>query len=58
MTLEMLGVEAVPLVTLASTGFQPKVEDCESLLTDKTKAIALVSPNNPVGSLIPPAPTL
>lgn len=50
----MLGVEAVPLITSASAGFQPKVEDCRSLLTDKTKAIALVSPNNPVGVLPDP----
>ena len=48
MTLEMLGVEAVPLATIASAGFQPKVDECELLLTNKTKAIALVSPNNPV----------
>ena len=48
----MLGVEAIPLITFAPAGFQPKVEDCESLLTEKTKAIALVSPNNPVGAPI------
>lgn len=45
----MLGVDAVPLPTLASAGFQPKVDECESLLTEKTKAILLVTPNNPVG---------
>ncbi|KAF9650230.1 PLP-dependent transferase [Thelephora ganbajun] len=54
MTLEMLGVEAVPLAMIASAGFQPKVEDCEPLLTGKTKAIALVSPNNPTGAVYSP----
>ncbi|KAF9790293.1 PLP-dependent transferase [Thelephora terrestris] len=54
MALEMLGVEAIPLATHPSTGFQPKVEDCRSLLTDRTKAIALVSPNNPTGAVYAP----
>ena len=50
----MSGVEAVPSAMPPSAGVQPKVKDCKSLLTDRTKAIALVSPNNPVGVQLDP----
>ncbi|KAF8651027.1 hypothetical protein AX16_004961 [Volvariella volvacea WC 439] len=48
MSLNLLGMKAVPLPTKASAGFFPSVEDCEALITPWTRAIALVTPNNPV----------
>lgn len=50
MTLSLLGITTVALPTLASDGFLPSLETCAKLITPKTKAIALVTPNNPVRS--------
>jgi len=44
----MLGIKPVPLVAAPDDGFIPRPSDIESLLTEHTKAIVLVSPNNPV----------
>ncbi|KAK7458791.1 hypothetical protein VKT23_009797 [Stygiomarasmius scandens] len=55
MTLSLLGIKTVPLPTFASNGFLPSVEKCKSLLTEKTKAIVLVTPNNPTGAIYPPS---
>lgn len=54
----MLGVKTVPLQTYARDRFYPSPELCEKLITDKTKAIVLVSPNNPVRSTDSVARTL
>jgi aminotransferase len=35
------------------TEFIPRVKDVAALITDKTKAIVLCSPNNPTGAIIP-----
>ncbi|TRM69968.1 pyridoxal phosphate-dependent transferase [Schizophyllum amplum] len=51
MTLSMLGLETVCLRTYPEDGFQPSIERCEKLITPKTRAIALVTPNNPTGSI-------
>lgn len=48
MALTMLGIKPVPLVAAPDDGFIPRPSDIESLLTEHTKAIVLVSPNNPV----------
>lgn len=48
MTLNLLGITTVPLPTTAETGFKPSPELAATLITPKTKAIALVTPNNPV----------
>jgi aspartate/methionine/tyrosine aminotransferase len=48
MTLNMLGIGTVPLITTAKDGFRPSPELAATLVTPKTKAIALVTPNNPV----------
>jgi aminotransferase len=37
----------------SKTGFIPDLEDLTALITDKTKAIILCSPNNPTGAIIP-----
>ena len=47
MWLDMSGVKTVPLI--AGKGMVPRAEDCAKLITDNTRAIALVSPNNPCG---------
>lgn len=47
MWLSMTGVAAVPLPT--GPGLQPDVERAEALITPRTRAITLVTPNNPGG---------
>ncbi|CAE6375403.1 unnamed protein product [Rhizoctonia solani] len=53
MTLRILGIEPVGLPVSIETGFLPTVEQAESLITPRTKAIGLVSPNNPSGITYP-----
>ena len=55
MWLSMSGIEVVPLATDAD--LLPDPEACEALITSRTRAIALVSPNNPAGVEYP-APLL
>ncbi|MDX1781282.1 MAG: aminotransferase, partial [Thalassovita sp.] len=47
MWLDMTGVRAVPLPTGA--GLLPDPEQAKTLITDRTRAIVLVTPNNPGG---------
>lgn len=53
MTLDQLGLTLVPLRCLPPN-FLPSVEECERLITPRTKALVLVSPNNPTGAVYPP----
>lgn len=53
MWLSMSGIKAVALPT--GDDLFPDVETCAALVTPRTKAIALVSPNNPGGVEYPPA---
>ncbi|KAF8753454.1 PLP-dependent transferase [Rhizoctonia solani] len=53
MTLRILGIEPVGLPVSAESGFLPSVEQGESLINPRTKAIVLVSPNNPSGITYP-----
>ncbi len=53
MWLDMQGVTAVPLATGAD--LLPDPEKAAALITPRTRAIALVSPNNPGGVEYPPA---
>jgi aspartate/methionine/tyrosine aminotransferase len=53
MWLDMAGVKTVPL--MVGDGMIPDAAAAEALITDKTRAIALVSPNNPAGVEYPAA---
>jgi aspartate/methionine/tyrosine aminotransferase len=55
MTLDMLGIKAVPLPCRAEAGFVPDADDARALITDRVRAIVLVTPNNPTGAVYPPA---
>ena len=50
----MLGVEPRPLPCRAESGFVPEVEDAARLIDDRTRAIVLITPNNPTGAVYPP----
>lgn len=54
MVLDMLGIEARILPARAAAGFVPDVDEAAALITDRTRAIVLVSPNNPTGAVYPP----
>ena len=49
MWLQMAGVKSIPLDTDAK--MNPIIEKTEGLITDRTRAIVLVSPNNPSGAI-------
>ncbi len=51
MTLRMLGIEARALPCSAADGFVPDVAEAEALIDDRTRAIVLVTPNNPTGAV-------
>lgn len=54
MTLTMLGVEPRPLPCTPESGFVPDVATAEALIDERTRAIVLVTPNNPTGAVYPP----
>jgi len=54
MTLDMLGVGVKTLPCAAEDGFVPDVDIAEALIDGATRAIVLVTPNNPTGAIYPP----
>ncbi|KIM38215.1 hypothetical protein M413DRAFT_447962 [Hebeloma cylindrosporum] len=55
MALNLLGMKAIPLKTRPTDGFMPFVDACRALISPKTKAIVLVTPNNPTGATYSPS---
>ncbi|MGL4976105.1 MAG: aminotransferase [Bosea sp. (in: a-proteobacteria)] len=55
MTLRMLGIETRVLPCLAEQGFVPDLAQAEALIDARTRAIMLVTPNNPTGAVYTPA---
>lgn len=55
MTLAMTGVEVRGLPCWAADGFVPRVAEAEALIDATTRAIVLVTPNNPTGAIYPEA---
>jgi aspartate/methionine/tyrosine aminotransferase len=54
MALALRGVRAVPLPCRAADGFLPDPERAAALVGPRTRAVVLVTPNNPTGAVMPP----
>lgn len=53
MTLTLLNLKTVPLPTSAPS-FLPSIADARALITPRTRAIVLITPCNPTGTIAPP----
>lgn len=53
MTLQMLGIRVVPLPCRPEDRFVPFVSAAEDLIDETTRALVLVTPNNPTGAIYP-----
>lgn len=48
---QLLGVNAVEYKCIEEEGWQPSVKDIKEKVTDKTKALLIINPNNPTGAV-------
>lgn len=55
MTLDMLGIEVRPLPCREENGLVPDAAEAERLIDTNTRAMVLVTPNNPTGAIAGPA---
>lgn len=55
MTLRMLGVDVKVVDADPQAGFVPSIEAVEAILTSRTRAVFVVTPNNPTGAVYLPA---
>lgn len=55
MTLDMFGIDAISLPCAVDAGMLPDADAAERLITPRTRAIVLVTPNNPTGAIYPSA---
>ncbi len=53
--IQYAGGKLVPIPTYAETGFAPDPDDISKAITPRTKAIVLLTPNNPTGAVYPRA---
>jgi aspartate/methionine/tyrosine aminotransferase len=53
MTLQMLGIGVIPLPCRPDNRFVPDVQAAEALIDGATRALVLVTPNNPTGAIYP-----
>ena len=55
LTLKMLGINSGFITAHADDQFIPSLADIKAAITPEVKALALVNPNNPTGTIYPPA---
>jgi alanine-synthesizing transaminase len=51
--LNKLGATSIFYTLESTNGWQPSLEEVASLITPRTRALLLINPNNPTGSIIP-----